>query len=57
MGAFRPTNYTKKERAALSKKKLETLRQAIIHQHENHKGIRRIVRQKTKPLYNKLKKG
>lgn len=57
MGAFRPTNYTKKERAALSKNKLKTLRKAIIGQHEKHKGIRKIVRQETRQLYNRLKKG
>lgn len=56
MGAFRPTNYSKKERAALSKDKLKKLRAAIITQHEEHKGIRKIVRRRTRTLYNKLKK-
>jgi len=56
MGAFRPTNYSKKELAGLSTAKRKTLQKAIVRHLESHKGIRKIVRQKTKTLYGKLKK-
>jgi hypothetical protein len=55
MGAFRTTNYSKKELAGLSPAKRKTLRKAIVRHLETHKGIRKIVRQKTKSLYSKLK--
>jgi hypothetical protein len=56
MGAFRPVTYSKKERAALNPAKLKKLKKAIVHHLETHKGIRKIVRQKTKALYGQLKK-
>jgi hypothetical protein len=56
MGAFRPVTYSKKERAALNPAKLKKLKKAIVHHLETHKGIRKIVRQKTKSLYGQLKK-
>lgn len=55
MGAFRPTNYSKKELAGLSAAKRKKLQKAIVRQHETHKGIRKLVRQKTKALYASLK--
>lgn len=55
MGAFRPTNYSKKELAGLTAAKRKTLQKAIVRHLETHKGIRKIVRQKTKSLYSKLK--
>jgi len=55
MGAFRPTTYSKKELAGLSAAKRKKLQKAIVKQHETHKGIRRITRQKTKALYAQLK--
>jgi hypothetical protein len=57
MGAFRPTTYTKRERAGLSAPKRKQLRKEIIHHLETHKGIRKILRQKTKATYKRLKAG
>jgi hypothetical protein len=56
MGAFRPVTYSKKELAGLSPAKRKKLKTAIVHHLETHKGIRKIVRQKTKSLYAQLKK-
>ena len=56
MGAFRPVTYSKKELAGLSAGKRKKLQKAIVRQLETHKGIRRIVRQKTKSLHSQLKK-
>ncbi len=55
MGAFQPVAYSKKERAGLSAAKQKQLRKAIVHHLEHHKGIRKIVRQKTRTLYKRLK--
>jgi hypothetical protein len=55
MGAFRPVTYTARERAGLSAVKLKRLKKAIVHHLETHKGIRKIVRQKTRTLYKRLK--
>ncbi|MGC1776733.1 MAG: hypothetical protein WBB34_02225 [Xanthobacteraceae bacterium] len=55
MGAFRATTYSKKELAGLSAAKRKKLKQAIVRQHETHKGVRKLVRQKTKALYAELK--
>lgn len=55
MGAFRATTYSRKELAGLSAAKRKKLRAAIIRQHETHKGVRKLVRQKTKALYKSLK--
>ncbi len=55
MGAFRATTYSKKELAGLSAAKRKKLKKAIVRQHETHKGVRKIVRQKTKALYAELK--
>jgi len=56
MGAFRPVTYSKKERAGLTAANQKKLQAAIVRHLETHKGIRKIVRQKTKTLYNQLKK-
>lgn len=56
MGAFRPVTYSKKELAGLSAAKRKSLQKAIVRHLETHKGIRKIVRQKTKTLYGRLKK-
>jgi hypothetical protein len=56
MGAFRPVTYSKRELAGLSTAKRKKLKEAIVKHLETHKGIRTIVRRKTKPLYNALKK-
>jgi hypothetical protein len=55
MGAFRPVTYSSKELKGLTAKKRKTLKNAIVHQLETHKGIRKIVRQKTRVLYKRLK--
>ena len=56
MGAFRPVTYSKKELAGLSAAKRKKLQKAIVRHLETHKGIRKIVRQKTKGLFGQLKK-
>jgi len=56
MGAFQPVTYSKKERAGLTAANQKKLQKAIVRHLETHKGIRKIVRQKTKTLYNQLKK-
>jgi hypothetical protein len=56
MGIVRPVNYSKKELAGLSDAKKKKLRTAILRHLDSHKGIRRIVRQKTKSLHAQLKK-
>jgi hypothetical protein len=56
MGAFRPVTYSKKELAGLSAANKKKLHKAIVRHLETHKGIRKIVRQKTKTLYSQLKK-
>jgi len=56
MGAFRPVTYSKKELAGLSTAKRKKLQKAIVRHLETHKGIRKIVRQKTKSLLGQLKK-
>jgi len=57
MGAFRPTTFSKKELAGLSAAKRERLRKHIVRHVETHKGIRKILRQKAKPMLRKLKAG
>lgn len=57
MGAFRPTTYSKKELAGLSAAKRKRLKKEIVHHLESHKGIRKILRQKTKTTFKKLKAG
>jgi len=57
MGAFRPTTFSKKELAGLSAAKRERLRKHIVRHVETHKGIRKILRQKAKPMLKKLKAG
>lgn len=57
MGAFRPTTFTKKELSGLSATKRKRLQKAIVRHLETHKGIRKILRQKTKPLLKQLKAG
>jgi len=57
MGAFRPTTYSKRELAGLSAAKRKKLKKEIVHHLESHKGIRKILRQKTKTTFKKLKAG
>jgi hypothetical protein len=55
MGIVRPVTFSKKELAGLSAAKRKTLKKAIVHHLDTHKGIRKIVRQKTKGLLAQLK--
>jgi 3-methyladenine DNA glycosylase AlkC len=55
MGAFRAVSYSKKELDGLSAAKRARLKKAIVRHLETHKGIRKIVRQKTRTLYTQLK--
>ncbi len=55
MGVVRPVNFSKKELAGLSAAKKKTLRKEIVRHLDSHKGIRKIVRQKTKGMLAKLK--
>ena len=55
MGIERPVTFSKKELAGLSAAKKKTLHKAIVRHLSTHKGIRKIVRQKTKGLLAKLK--
>lgn len=55
MGAFRPTAYSSKELKGMSAAKRKTLQKAIVRHLETHKGIRKIVRQKTRGVYKRLK--
>lgn len=55
MGAFRPTAYSTKELKGMSAAKRKTLQKAIVRHLETHKGIRKIVRQKTRGVYKRLK--
>ena len=56
MGIERPVTFSKKELAGLSATKKKTLKRAILRHLSTHKGIRKIVRQKTKGLLAELKK-
>ncbi len=56
MGAFKPVTYSKKELEGLSAAKRKRLQKAIVRHLETHKGIRKIVRGKTRALYKTLKK-
>ena len=56
MGAFEPVAYSKKELSGLSAAKRKSLKKAIVRHLEKHPQIRKIVRQKTRTLYNRLKK-
>jgi hypothetical protein len=56
MGAFRPTNFSKKELAGVSAADRKKLKKEIVRHLETHKGIRKIVRQKTKAMLSKMKK-
>jgi 3-methyladenine DNA glycosylase AlkC len=56
MGAFRPVTYSSKELKGLTATKRKTLKKAIVRHLETHPQIRKIVRQKTRTLYNRLKK-
>ncbi len=55
MSAFRPTLYSAKELKGLTAKKRAALKKEIVKHLHSHPQIRKIVRQKTKPLYKKLK--
>jgi hypothetical protein len=55
MGAFQPVTYSKKELKGLSAAKRKTLKKAIVRHLETHHQIRKIVRQKTRTLYNRLR--
>jgi hypothetical protein len=56
MGAFRPVTYSSKELKGLTATKRKTLKKAIVRHLETHPQIRKLVRQKTRALYNRLKK-
>ena len=56
MGAFRPTTFSKKELAGVSAADRKKLKKEIVRHLETHKGIRKIVRQKTKATLSKMKK-
>jgi hypothetical protein len=56
MGIVRPVTFSKRELAGLSAAKKKKLKKEIVHHLSTHKGIRKIVRQKTKGLLADLKK-
>jgi hypothetical protein len=56
MGAFRPTTFSKKELAGVSAANRKKLKKEIVRHLETHKGIRKIVRQKTKATLSAMKK-
>jgi hypothetical protein len=56
MGAFRPVTFSKKELAGVSAANRKKLKKEIVRHLETHKGIRKIVRQKTKAMLSKMKK-
>jgi hypothetical protein len=53
MGAF--AFYSKRELQGMSAQKRAALKKHIEQQLKKHAGIRRMVRQKTRPMYRKLK--
>lgn len=55
MGAFQPVTYSKRELKGLTPAKRKALKKAIVRHLESHPQIRKIVRQKTRTLYNRLK--
>jgi hypothetical protein len=55
MSAFRPTLYSAKELKGLTPKKRAALKKEITKHLRSHPQIRKILRQKTKPLYKKLR--
>jgi hypothetical protein len=55
MGAFHPV-YSPQELGELTDANRKKLRAAIVRHLETHPQIRKILRQKTQPLYDRLKR-
>jgi hypothetical protein len=55
MGGFAPI-YDSEETEELSEKDRQTLRDAVLHELNTHPEIRELLRKRTLPLYEKLKK-
>jgi hypothetical protein len=55
MSAFRPTLYSAKELKALTPKKRAALKKEIAKHVKTHPEVRKILRRKTRPMYDKLK--
>jgi hypothetical protein len=56
MAAFEPV-YSEKELKGLTAKKRQALKKELKKQAKTHPQIKKILRQKTSTLYNKLKAG
>jgi formaldehyde-activating enzyme involved in methanogenesis len=55
MGAFRPVTYSAKELKGMTPTKRKALKKAIVRHIESHPEIRKILRKKTRLLFDRLK--